>query len=427
VIARLFTVSLLAAIFVSCDRKNRHGIEYREISHEQSVADATDAFADRNEAIKAEPEIDSFFNKLGKASRSEKDFDISEFVSVDAMIETAEAADAFDGMGGADKRRFLVGFRKGIGQLDDAFRQMSFDRHRIVRLECPAENRRIAFVIQYDNDLNVSVKMRWWLVRTDQGWRVHDYEDLSVGLRAVGVIVTMMKAGVGKSAEPWIADFLPAALSMRQIDVNDPDTIVAMREPMQRLLRHKLPTDIRRFASAMLVSAHTAAEDYDEAEQELQAAESGGYQSPMADYQLGHIMMNREEWRKALEAFGRNIAVMGADSDTLESVSDCHYHLGEMESARAAALKGLDDNPRSVNCLACLVAACTTEQLSDPALGARFEATGDAEAAYEAALDYLISLEAREKALALFTICRSQLDEKLVGYYEEELSETAEE
>jgi len=420
---RIALIVALVVTVVSCERKKRHGIEYREISHEQSVADTTAAFAESVEEIEVEPEIDAFFKKLGRASRSDDEIDISDFISVDAMIETAEAANAFDGMSSTGKRSFITGFRKGISNLDDAFRQMAYDRHRIVRVEKPAENRRIVFIIQYDNDLNVSVKMRWWLVRTDRGWRAHDFEDLSVGLRTVGLIATMMKAGLGKNAEPWIADFIPAALSIRQIDMGNLESIAGMREPMQRLLEHELPTDIRRFASAMLASAHMAAQDFDKAEQELQAAEKGGYQSPMADYQLGHIMMNREEWRKALEAFERNIAIMGADSDILESVSDCHYQLGDMEAAREAALKGLDDNPRSVNCLACLLAASTPEQLAEPALAERFDASGDAAASYEVALDYLVSIEAMDKARALLAACRSELnDEKLIDYYEEALS-----
>jgi hypothetical protein len=426
--APLSALLILALAAAACDRKKPFGIEYRESTHEESVAAATAAFAGRGEAMAAEPEIEDFFARMARASREPGPVDGEAFISVEAMLETAEAAGILDGLGAAQKNSFRSGFqrgfRKGAGNLGQALRQMAFDRHRIARLEQPAENRRIVFVSLYDNELNVSSQMRWWLVRTDAGWRAHDFEDLSVGLSTVGLMGTMMKAGIGKSPEPWIADFVKVVNLMREVDVSDPAAAAGLHEPLAGLMGHELPPGIRRFAGTMLVSACMAGDKLDEAEQQLRAAREGGYHSPLADYQQGHLHMLREQWREALAAFDQHIAAMGADCDILESVSDCHYHLGDMAAARAAALRGLDDNPQAVNCLASLVAASTPEQLGEPALGARFEASGDPATAYEAALDYLVSLEAWDKANALFAACRDRLgDPDLVEYYRDTLAE----
>lgn len=421
--ARIALITCLLFGVVSCERKKSPSVGYNEISHEQSVADAKVAFAGHGAEIDVEPEIQSFFTKLGQASKSEIKFETSDYISVDAMIESAEAANVFDGMDSSFKRGFISGFRKGLSNIERSFQQMAFDQHRVVRVEKPSEDRRVVFATLYNSELNISTKMRFWMVKTDQGWRIYDYEDLSVGLRTVAVMATMMKAGVGKNAEPWVADFVPLAKTMQQLDMNDFESIASLREPLQRLMGHDLPTDIRRFGSAMLVNAHTAAEDFDQAEQELEAAQKGGYQSPLANYQRGHLMMNREKWREALDEFRKNNDILGADSDILESISDCHYELGDMKSAHDAALKGLEDNPRAMNLLACLVAASTLEQIAEPVLAVKFEASGDAETAYEGALDYLISLEELEKARALFAACRGRFDDaELIDYYETELS-----
>lgn len=426
--ARIFLIIAIVFMAVSCKRKNSSRIEYKEISQEESVAEAKKAFAESGEKIAVETEIDSFFKVFGRATKSKDAMDVSQFISVDAMLETAEAANAFDGMTAKQKRYFDSGFRKGISKMDVSLRRMAFDRHRIARVEKPAENRRIVFIIFYDNEVNIAHKMRWWLIKTDTGWRAHDYEDLTVGLRSISLMVTMMKAGIVKKPEPWIGEFIPIAQSFQKFDMSDPENVATMREPLLRLQSHNLPLDIRRFASCMLTSAYIAAEEFEKAYEELQASEKGGYRSPVSDYLLGIIMMQREEWNKAIEAFDKYVAILGADSDVLENVSDCHYKLGEFDMAREAALQGLDDNPNSMNCLACLAVASTPEQISDPKIAARFKASGDINTAYENALDYLLSVDELDKARALFAVGRSEIrDDEVIEYYEKELSKNPKE
>lgn len=44
---------------------------------------------------------------------------------------------------------------------------MAYDHHRIVWLGKPAENRRIVFTTLYSNELNITHKMRWWMIKTE--------------------------------------------------------------------------------------------------------------------------------------------------------------------------------------------------------------------------------------------------------------------
>lgn len=420
----IVVIMLASLISLSCERKKKHGIGYKEISQDQSLADLTDAFADGGEQIEVESEIDDFFTRLGKATASPAPLNLDEFISADAMLETAEAAGAFRGMSPSNRRNFERGFLDAMSKAGDNFRRMAYDRHRIVRVEKPAENRRIVFATLYSNDLNITQKMRWWMVKTDKGWRIHDFEDLSVGLRSVGLITTMMKSGLGKHQDPWIADFIPAIKAMQQTDLTNLDDISKLRDPMLRLMGHHLPNDVKRFASAMLVSAYMAGGELDEAEKELMAAKAGDYASPLFHYQKGHLLMAREEWRLALEEFTKHIAIMGNDADILESVSECHYALDEIAVAREAALKGLDDNPQSFSCLAWLAATSSAAQMSESNFDAKFQASGNAANAYELALDLLIYLEDLDQTKAFFALYRSKLDDQeLVEYYDEAIAE----
>jgi Tfp pilus assembly protein PilF len=421
-------IAMLSVLFLcSCGKRKEYGIEYEESSLEQSVEAATAAFAESGEKVATEPEIEAFFLRMGRTVSSSASFSAEEFISIGAMLETAESAGLLAGLSASEKRGFRKGFHKAVAsQMPASLSQMAYDRHRIARVEKPAENRRIVYANHYDNELNVTTPMRWWLIRTEKGWRIHDFEDLSFGLRAVGLMGVMMKAGVGKNPEPWIKDFLPVVRSFQQMDMADLDSMAELREPLDRLLKHDLPDDIRRFASAVLVSAHMAEGEFDKAGQELEDARKGGYASPLARYQMGHVFMGREEYSKALEEFAEHVKAMGEDSDILESVSDCHFQLGDMVMARAAAERALDDNASSLNCLASLAAASTQGQLADAATTARFEASGDPAAAYEMALDYLLSLDETEKARILYQTARKSFeDEELLEYYDEELAQPA--
>lgn len=418
-------VLLLALSLSSCKRKKEYGIQYEESSLSQTVQATASAFAESGEKVETEPEIEEFFVRMGRASRSAGTPDPKQFISVVAMLESAESAGLFKGMSVAEKKSFRKGLEQGFNtQMPAALSQMAYDRHRIARVEMPSANQRIVFANHYDNKLNISTPMRWWMVRTERGWRIYDFEDLSVGLRTVGMIGVMMKAGVAKNPEPWIKDFVPIVNSMKTIDLSDPESIATLSGPMDRLLKHNLPTDIRRFASVVLVSAYMAGEDIDKAEQELLAAKNGGYDSPLAHYQMGHVLMGRGNYEKALGEFVQHIEAMGEDSDILESVSDCHFHLGEMEKARAAAERALDDNPSALNCLPSFVAASSKEQLANKATEERFAASGNAAVAYELALDYLLELEETDKARSLYQLGRKNFDDQeLIDYYDEELAE----
>lgn len=418
-------ITLLSALFLSsCDRRKEYGIEYKESTLEQTVEAASAAFAESGEQVETEPQIEALFTRMGRAARSSGPLSADEYISIDAMLETAESAGLLAGLSASEKRGFRKGFHKAVSShMPASLRQMAYDRHRIARVEKPSEHRRIVYANHYDNEFNISTPMRWWLVRTEKGWRIHDFEDLSFGLRTVGLMGIMMKAGVGKNPEPWIKDFLPVVRAFQQMDIANLESIAGLREPLDRLLKHDLPADIRRFASAVLVSAHMAEGEFGKAGQELEDAQKGGYASPLAHYQMGHVLMGREEYSKALDEFSKHTRIMGEDSDILESVSDCHFHLGDMDMARAAAGRALDDNPSAFNCLASFAAASTGEQLGDKATIARFEASGDPAAAYEMALDYLLSLEEMEKARSLYRTCRKSFkDQELLDYYDEQFA-----
>lgn len=418
--AAVFPFLLLGA----CEKKEKLGVEYREQSSTDTAAEVAEAFRENTSPPeKIEREIETLFTLISRASRDEAPVDTERFFSSEAMIEALESGGMLKKFNDRQRRDFVTGFRMGFENIGESLKQMSFDQHRIVRVDTPSETMRVLFVQHYDTDLNITFPMRWWLAKTDVGWRVFDYQDLSTGLRTIELMGILISSGVGVNPEPWVKDLITVLTLMKTIDMTDPEQLGTFKEPLEKLRRYELPGSIRTFASTMMVGVHQVSQENDKARAELEAARDGGYQSPMWHYQMAGCFVAEERYDDAILELERHASTFGWDSDSLEVLADCHLSAGRLEESRSAALRGLEDSPGSNACLASLAAASTPAQLRDPATAAQFALSNDAEFAYEISLDYLIELESGEAAIALFEVFRAQHpDSELIDYYVEELN-----
>ena len=157
---------------------------------------------------------------------------------------------------------------------------------------------------------------------------------------------------------------------------------------------------------------------------ELEAALAGGYHSPLYHYQMGHSLMQLEKYHEALDSFARHAEILGWDSDVLESVSDCHYQLGNLQAARQAAKDGLADNPGSFNCLGCLAVASSPEEITAKEFRSFIHLCGDPATGFELAFDYVLDTGLLPQAEALLSLRDDFLaDKDLKAYYQEAVDE----
>ena len=405
----------------ACDQKE--DVRYRgETAAETQIATKEVFGATDHENIPGD--IDRFFEKMGKASRGTEKIEVEDFFSMDAMFQSLKSGGMLDSLDRSGIRGFKKGFESASNSFAIALRQMSFDKHRLLKLEVIDEDERLAYLRCYDNELNITTQTRWWLIRTQRGWRIYDFEDLSVGLRTVSLMGTMMSSGIATKPAPWIADFLPVATKMQTIDFSDVDSLMTLDEPLRKLRRNALPTDIRRFASALTVSMLQVKEDSEGSIAELEAALAGGYQSPLYHYQMGHALMQFEKYEEALDSFSKHAEILGWDSDVLESVSDCHYLLGNLKDARQAALDGLADNPSSLNCLCSLTVASSPEEIDSDQFRGLIDGCGDPAAGFELAFDHVIETALVPQAESMLGLMDDYLtDEDLISYYRESVDE----
>ncbi|YCM43454.1 hypothetical protein V2O64_19280 [Verrucomicrobiaceae bacterium 227] len=416
---------LTLGIFTSgCRDSENTKVEHREYTEEETEKAIQKAFVEQTDgAVQEVPAgVDRFFNLLGKATRSDAPIDGDQFISLDGMLSAIASSGSLDSFSTAEKKGFSKGFRSAAGQLGESLRQMAYDQHKIQLVERLSENSVLVYTRLYDNEIGVVSQMRWWLLETEDGWRTYDYEDLSVGLRTVSLIASLLKDSMGGSPEPWIADFIAASQQMQTLPLDSPEGFEQLRAPFEKLRNHELPNDIATFASMIMVSIHQANSRGEEAHAELEAAKIKGITGPLYHYQMGGVLAELQKHPEALEQYQQHADKFGFDSDIYELIADSHLALEDFENAQESALAGLVDNPASIGCLITLVAATSAGDITDTTFTEKFAATPDPEGSYEAALDYLIDIEDPERAGSLLVLLKKNHSASdLIEYYDEEL------
>ena len=131
--------------------------------------------------------------------------------------------------------------------------------------------------------------------------------------------------------------------------------------------------------------------------------------------------MGLEKYSEAVIELKAHAALLGWDSDGLELLSDCYWQLGKTLDAREAALRGLKDNPNSVNCLASMSIASSQAELLSTQTADLFAACLESEWGYEVSLDYLLDSEETEKAKTLFKVFQqAHPASELISYYKDQ-------
>lgn len=412
-------LTLLAVASMSAFPTWAQSIE--EVEVDPKLAQALDVFSEENaaEPIKAPKGIRQFFGQLAKATRKKKDIDAAHFLSAKGLFEATKEAGAFEGVDDEKVAAIQKALPITLGAMSGPLKMMSYDRYKILRIEKLEGERRVVYVRLYDNELNVTTPMRWWLVKEEDLYRAYDFEDLSVGLRTTSIMTAALIANLGDKVPPWFPALMAVVMPMQTLDMNEMDSWLKLEKPIFALTETELPKDFQNFASIMKVAVFQVKGEVEGALAELAKSRQMGFDCPMWHYLKGSVLQVDENYDEAIEEFASHAKLFGWDSDVLEMVSDCYYELGNFEKAREAALRGLKDNPLSWACAASLAASSNEMQIREELPGI-FKQGRKEEEFYETALDYLLDLEENEKAKVLYAVFQKEVGESdLFEYYDE--------
>lgn len=397
----------------------------QEVEPDAKTREALDVFADggEHEGEKAPEEIQEYFRRLGEATRSEKKLKGASFLSMEALLEAAKDSGALDDFSEEQLSVFEKVLPASVDQMGESMKMMAYDRFKILKVETLEGGGKLVSVRHYDNDLNLTFPMRWWLTQREgkEGYLCYDFEEMSMGLRTAQMFAIGAAAGIEKRASPpWLLSLTLIVNTMQQNDLADPDIWLEIEKPVLQLAADQgTPKELQTFANIMRVNLHLNKGDTQAANADLARIREEGIDVPIWHYLKGNVLMVEENYDEALEEFASHAKFLGWDSDTLELVADCYYYLEDYEKARAAAVRGLKDNPSSWACAASWAASSTTEQLQTESARV-FGTASNLEELYESSLDYLLDLEESEKAKVLFSVFKKEVNESdLFDYYQE--------
>lgn len=394
-----------------------------ELTPEQAVA--LDVFSEDSSAepIKGAKKVRQFFKRLSRATRARKEIDGGGFLSEKALFGILEEEGFFSKLSPEGVESVRKRFGIALAGVGLSFKTMAYDHFKLLKVEKLGEGRQVVYVRHYDDDLNVTTQIRWWLVEEEGRLLAYDFEDLSCSLRMSRLMSIGFSPVQGGEAASWVKILGKVVETMNQGDLTDPDTWLLMEKPLKKLAGLELPRDIESFVSAMMVGLHQMKGESEEGLAELLRVRVEGIGSPLWHYQRASILMMEESYVEALEEFATHAKTLGWDCDVLEMVSDCYFELNLLGKAREAALRGLADNPRSWACAASLAAASTEEELlaDFPKI---YQEGGKNEEFYELSLDYLLDLEQFEKASSFYASYQEQVKESdLFEYYDESFAD----
>lgn len=369
-------------------------------------------------------ELDGFFGTLGAAARKSDRGAYFEHLSANAMVRYLETK-GLAKMKSEGERKSL---EKGIEQgLTNSMPRMAFDRHVLVRVEETAPGQVVAFTRNYDQEMEVVTKMRWWLVKEKGGWKVYDFEDLDQGLRTSSLLGAALSGMIGGELPPWMENFGKISRGLSAVNgENMLEELGKLQVEAEKMLKHSLPPEIEAFARTMKVSAMLANEDFSGGLSELEKMEKLPNPSPMLHFQKGSALAALRRPAEARAAYTAYAEELGWDGDVHEMVADTYLSEGKKKEALDHALKGLADQKDSMGCLSTAVVASGPAEVV--ALKGHFAAHSDPETAYDAAITYAIEMEDLEVGRATLAMLKeAKPDSELIEMYEGRLEEGVEE
>ena len=421
---------LLILIFSGCDSQKSTITGHNDESPDARRKKVKDAFSQNINQLPSnitDPrahEINKFFAQLGTITGSEKDFEINDFLYADAMINLLDEMGVLDGLSRSQRQSFAAGFKDGIKGFSQHFKRLDYDRHKIMKIEEIDNDEVLVYVRHYNNDYNISFPMRWWLINTGSGWRLYDFENLRTNLRMLRAVSIALKERLSGVKQPWASRIQLIAGAADSIEQMNMEELITFEEQLRELRKSNIPDEYQCFVSTSLVTCLGYQGRYQEAIDELDSANAGGYASPVYHYLMADNLISMEEYERALDEIDKFVAVFGADSDVLEFKSVSLWHLGRLKEAREAALQGLEDNPGSMNTLADLAASSSLEQIAHESTKDFFNQAKSPETAYELALDYLSELLQPEKSKALLNIYKNSYpDSENIPYYHNQVAQ----
>ena len=180
---------------------------------------------------------------------------------------------------------------------------------------------------------------RWWLVRTPDGWKAFDLEDVRTGARLSRQAAVQFAGGLSAGAKAGLAALGPAA---EKLAAGDPDGAATALAPARTAA---LPRD--GYAVRCLVEGGVAAVKgrTTEAREWADRADAAAPGMPATDYLRAAAAAAAGEWEEVIGPARAYLDAVGPDAPAARLLGTALHELGRPAEAVAAFELGLRDDP----------------------------------------------------------------------------------
>lgn len=268
----------------------------------------------------------------------------------------------------------------------------------------------VAFARHLD-DANLVVKMRWWLTRRDGAWRIYDYEDLSIGIRATSSMSLILAPAIRQGGlPPWITEVQAVVQAMPMLAGGD----IHGAENVLLSANGDIPDLFAGLRSCAWAIVRLGQNRPMEALDHLDGAARLNPDMPILSY-LRAMAFNRQGLHDdALAAAQEYLDTLGDDADGYAQLAIAQRGLGATADATASCLRGLADVPGHEELIALLAATSTEDGMFDEA----YARIPNPRVAFETIAEIIVT-DADEDALARVIETHRAIDpdDVLLDYY----------
>lgn len=199
----------------------------------------------------------------------------------------------------------------------------------------------------WDED-DVECKVRWWLTRHDDGWKMTDFENITVNMRFSVLLLTGFQAAASKEGAG-----MKAATKFTQMGIAIQNgEIDKAYELIQELEHSPLPTVLNE---VFLVAKLGVLSQLDDKKKELKAAmdslEKIAPASPVLYFMRAAMCHDEADYTGTVLWAGKIGASVGHDEDSWSMLVDAHRELKQEKECLAAAEGWALDYPNSPTAL----------------------------------------------------------------------------
>jgi tetratricopeptide (TPR) repeat protein len=279
------------------------------------------------------------------------------------------------------RETFLRGVRAGMQQqlAQNAVTWKTYEIRSVKRLA----DDELVVIVRHRDDQNVTSKMRWWLKRRGQAWRIFDYEDLDMSMRAsalMGSVLGLQDVEILRlvGAAPALVEALQAISAQHDAEAAD--------KSLKRIAGTKLPRQLDAVRELVAALIHSQRSEYQQALDALDRAGRLQPDMPILDLLRGTTLNQLRRWNEAVTRLQAYQKLLGDDANVCLQLGLAHHYLEHYAEARANYRKTLDDDPTSLEAYRNLVRALGDEDARDD-LAPRFVKLGNYRDSFAAVLE----------------------------------------